>query len=119
VASQQLPEPAKPPFAAQWSELDLVEQRFRTSGHVELSEHAVVPSSQNPFVHVPGSHSAQVTKPDFLPQVERAAQRVTAPLQFTSSWPLATASRTWRLTQLTYCPWLPVHGQALLMSART
>jgi len=64
-----------------------------TGGHVELSVQPVVPSSQNPLVHVPGSQMGQVTKPVFLPHVERAAQRVTLPLQFTSRSPLRTASR--------------------------
>jgi len=94
LASQQLPEPAMPPRATHWSALDLVEQWVRTGGHVELSEQTVTPSSQNPLVHVPGSQTAQVTKPDFFPHVERAAQRVTAPLQFTSRSPRRTASRT-------------------------
>jgi hypothetical protein len=71
--------------------------------------HAVTPSSHKLFVHVPGEQIAQVTKPDFLPQVERAAQRVTAPLQLTSRSPFCTAVRTLRATQLTYCPWFPVH----------
>jgi hypothetical protein len=41
----------------------------------------VTPSWQSPFVQVPGLAKQQVTKPDF-PQVDRAAQRVTAPWQF-------------------------------------
>src|SRR5262245_57173252 len=45
VASQQLPEPATPPFASHCSALDFVEQRSTTGGHVELSAHAVTPSS--------------------------------------------------------------------------
>ncbi len=96
VASQQLlVEFVTPPIAVQRSPLDLTEQRFRTGGHVELSVHAVVPSSQKPFVHVPGEQNAQATNPVFLPHVERAAQRVTAPLQFTSSWLFRTAVFTW------------------------
>jgi hypothetical protein len=101
-ASQQLPEPAMPPLAAQRSELDFVEQRSSTGGHVELSMQAVTPSSQNPPVQVPGEQIAHVTKPDFFPHVERAAQRVTAPLQFTSRSPFRTAALTARATQLTY-----------------
>ena len=108
-----------PPLAVQRSAVDFVEQWFRTGGQVELSVHAVTPSSQKPFVHVPGEQSAQVTKPDFLPQVERAAQWVTAPLQFTSNWLLRTAALAARATQLTYWPWLPVHGHWLLICART
>jgi hypothetical protein len=79
VASQQLPEPATPPFAEQSSALDFVEQWFTTGGHIELSAHMVTPSSQTPLVQVPGLQIAHVTKPDFFPQVERAAHRVTAP----------------------------------------
>ena len=51
VASQQLPEPTTP---AQRAALDLIEQRVTTGGHVALLVHAVVPSSQKPFVQVPG-----------------------------------------------------------------
>jgi hypothetical protein len=94
VASQQLPDPATPPFAAQRSALDFVEQWFTTGGHIELSVHMVTPSSQRPLVQVPGLQIAQVTKPDFFPHVERAAQRVTAPLQFVSRSLFRTASRT-------------------------
>jgi len=94
VASQQLPDPATPPFAAQRSALDFVEQWFTTGGHIELSVHMVTPSSQTPFVQVPGLQIAQVTKPDFFPHVERAAHRVTAPLQFPSRSPFLTAAFT-------------------------
>jgi hypothetical protein len=94
VASQQLPEPATPPRASHFSAVDLIEQWFTTGGHAESSAQAVTPSSQTPFVHVPAPQIAQVTKPSFFPQLERAAQRVTAPLQFTSTSPLRTASRT-------------------------
>jgi hypothetical protein len=94
VASQQLPEPATPPFAAQSSALDFIEQWFTTGGHIELSVHMVTPSSQTPLVQVPALQIAHVTKSDFFPHVERAAQRVTAPLQFVSRLPLRTASRT-------------------------
>ena len=104
VASQQLPEPTTPPLASHCAALDFVEQRFTTDGHAELSAQAVTPSSHTPSLHVPGSQIAQVTKPLFLPQVERAAQRVTAPLQLASRSPLRTASRTWWATQLTYWP---------------
>jgi hypothetical protein len=53
VASQQLPEPTmlEPEQSAA---SDLVEQWVTTAGHVVLSTHAVVPSSQNPLVQVPG-----------------------------------------------------------------
>ena len=94
TASQQLPVPTTPPRASHASALDLVEQRLRTGGHCELSAQTVVPSSQRPLVQVPASHCAQVTKPLFFPQVERAAQRVTAPLQLVAMSPLRTASRT-------------------------
>jgi hypothetical protein len=94
VASQQLPDPATPPFAAQRSALDFVEQWFTTGGHIELSVHMVTPSSQTPLVQVPGLQIAQVTKPDFFPHVERAAHRVTAPLQFPSSSLFLTAAFT-------------------------
>jgi hypothetical protein len=53
VASQQLPDPATPPFAAQSSALDFIEQWFMTGGHIELSVHMVTPSSQTPLVQVP------------------------------------------------------------------
>ena len=92
-----------PPRAAHSSAVDFVEQWFSTGGQVELSVQAVTPSSQNPPVQVPGEQIAHVTKPDFFPQVERASQRVTAPLQFVGS-PFATASRTCWLTHFTYCP---------------
>jgi hypothetical protein len=94
AASQQLPDPATPPLASHASALDLVEQWFRTGGHCELSAHTVVPSSHNPAVQVPVLQIAHVTKPVFLPHVERAAHRVTAPLQLVSMSPFLTASRT-------------------------
>jgi hypothetical protein len=61
----------------------------------------VVPSWQSPVVtsHVPGDAKQQVTKPDF-PQDERAAHRVTVPLQFVGR-PFATAAFTACATQLT------------------
>ncbi len=89
LASQQLPEPTMP---EQRAALDLVEQWVTTAGQVKLTVHAVVPSSQNPFVQVPGSQVKHVTKPVF-PHVDRAAHRVTAPLQFVGR-PFATASFT-------------------------
>src|SRR5262249_11905442 len=66
------------------------------------------------MVHVPGLQIVHVTKPAFLPQVERAAQCVTLPLQFVSSSLFCTAAFAARATQLTYCPWFPVHGVLLL-----
>jgi hypothetical protein len=103
-----------PPFTTHLVASDLIVQRSTTGGHVELSTQVVVPSSQVPepstTVHVPGLQIVHVTKPSFLPQVERAAQRVTLPLQFTSSSWFLTASLAARATQLTYCPWFPVHG---------
>jgi hypothetical protein len=119
VARQQLPLPAMPPLAAHSAALDLVEQRSTTCGHVELSAQGVTPSSQTSPVHVPGTHRVHVTKPSFLPHVDRAAQRTTFPLQFVSSWPLVTASRTARATQLTYRPWFPLQGQAARIASRT
>ena len=92
TASQQLPVPGEPPRAVQRSALDLV-RHFVTTGHVDASTHAVVPSWQSPVVHVPGKAKQHVTKPAFLPQVERDAQRTTAPLQLVGS-PLATACLT-------------------------
>jgi hypothetical protein len=61
----------------------------------------------------------QVTKPD-LPHVDRAAHRVTLPLQFVGR-PFATACFTACATQLTYCPWLveASQTQVLAMLART
>ena len=91
MASQQLPDPATPPFAEHSSALDFVEQWFTTGGHIELSVHVVTPSSQSPVVQVPGLQIAHVTKPVFFPHVERAAHRVTAPLQFPSRSPFLTA----------------------------
>jgi hypothetical protein len=82
----------------------LVEQRFSTGGHVELSVQLVVPSSQKPALQVPGEHTAQVMNPSFLPHVERAAHRVTAPLQLTGKRWFRTRSLTARATQLTYRP---------------
>src|SRR5580765_5340081 len=109
-----------PPFARHRSALDFVEQRSTTCGHVELSAHGVTPSSQKPSaLQVPGTQIVHVTKPSFLPHVERAAHRTTLPLQLTSSSPVETASRTVRVTQLTYWPWLPVHGQAASTRSRT
>jgi hypothetical protein len=105
-----------PPFTTHLAASDLIVQRSTTGGHVELSVQRVVPSSHVPvvepsgMVHVPGLQIVHVTKPSFLPQVERAAQRVTLPLQFTSSSLFLTASLAARATQLTYCPWFPVHG---------
>jgi len=116
VASQQLPEPTTPEHNAGF---DLGEQCVTTAGHVALVAHAVTPSSQTPFVQVPGVHSAQVTKPDF-PQVERATHRMMLPLQFTGS-PFATACFTWWATQLTYWPWLvaAVQEHVFAMLVRT
>jgi hypothetical protein len=119
VAKQQLPVPTTPPLSSHFSALDLVEQRFTTCGHVELSTHAVTPSSHRLFSQVPGSQIVHVTKPSFLPHVERAAHFVTAPLQLASKSPLRTASRTAWATQLTYWPWLPVQGQAAKILSRT
>ena len=79
----------------------------------------VTPSSHRPLAQVPGSQTEQVTKPLFLPQVERAAQRTTLPLQFTSRSPLDTASFTACATQLTCWPWFPVQGHDARMSSRT
>jgi hypothetical protein len=42
-------------------------------------------------LHLPGDAKQHVTNPDFFPQVERAAHRVTVPLQFVGSSPLRTA----------------------------
>src|SRR5438477_10584608 len=116
VALQQLPVPVIP--VRQWEVSDLVEQCVTTCGHGTVAEHAVTPSSQRPSVHVPGSHVTQVTKP-FLPQVERAAQRTALPLQFTSSSPLLTASRTLPTTQRTYCPWFLSQVHSLRTRSRT
>jgi hypothetical protein len=69
-------------------------------GQFGSPEHTVTPSWQSPFSHVPDDAKQQVTNPDFFPHVERAAQRVTAPLQLVGS-PFATASRTACATQLT------------------
>jgi hypothetical protein len=93
LASQQLPSLGTPPRAVQRSALDWIEQRSTTGGHCELSLHVVEPSSQTPFAQVPGLQKAHATKPDFLPQDERAAQRCTVPLQLASRSPLRTASR--------------------------
>jgi hypothetical protein len=82
VASQQLPDPTTPWHSVA---LALVEQWVTIPGHVALDVQIVVPSSQSPFVHVPGSHREHVTNPDFFPHVDRAAHRVTAPLQFAGS----------------------------------
>jgi hypothetical protein len=99
VASQQLPEPTT--FEPEQSVAsDLVEQWVTTAGQVALVLHGVVPSSQTPLVQVPGWQVEQVTKPVF-PHVDRAAQRVTAPLQFVGR-PFATAAFTACATQLTY-----------------
>jgi hypothetical protein len=57
------------------------------AAHSLLSTHAVTPSSQKPLVQVPGSQIAQVTKPSFLPHVERAPQRTTLPLQLVAIRP--------------------------------
>jgi hypothetical protein len=94
VALQQLPEPAMPPRSSHFSAVDLTEHLLTTAGQSTSVAHAVTPSSHWPAVHVPGSQIAQVTKPSFLPQVDRAAQRVTVPLQFGSTSPFRTASRT-------------------------
>jgi hypothetical protein len=94
VALQQLPEPTVPPRASHFSAVDLTEHLLTTEGQSASTPHAVEPSSQNPSLHVPGSQIAHVTNPSFFPQVERAAHRVTAPLQFGSTSPFRTASRT-------------------------
>ena len=94
VALQQLPEPTMPPRASHFSAVDLTEHLLTTEGQSASTPHAVEPSSQSPSVHVPDSQIAHVTKPSFFPQVERAAHRVTAPLQFASTSPFRTASRT-------------------------
>src|SRR5262249_39990496 len=84
-----------------------------------LSLHVVTPSSQRPLVQVPGSQTEQVTKPSFLPHVERAAQRTTLPLQLTSRRPLETASFSAGATQLTCWPWFAVQEQDARISSRT
>ena len=108
LAAQQLPLPTTtvaPGGAlagtAHFEASDFVEHRRSTAAHSLLSVHAVTPSSHTPFAHVPGSQTEQVTKPLFLPHVERAAQRTTLPLQLTSSRPLETASFSACATQLT------------------
>ncbi len=57
----------------------------------------------------------QVENPDF-PHVDRAAQRVTLPLQFVGSRPHDVSSLTRWATQLTYRPWLdaPVQEHCVL-----
>jgi len=111
VAAQQLPPPTTtvaPGGAlagtAHFEASDFVEHRRSTAAHSLLSVHGVTPSSHRPLLHVPGLHSEQVTKPLFLPHVERAAQRTTLPLQFTSRSPLDTASFTLWATHLTCWP---------------
>jgi len=99
TASQQLPEPGKPPCAVQRLLLDFTLHRV-CPGHVASLAHAAPPSWQNPLMHFPGEAKQQVTNPVFFPHVERAAHRVTVPLQLVGS-PFATASRTACATQLT------------------
>ncbi len=65
-----------------------------TAGQGTVALHAVVPSGHSPFTQVPGVAKQQVTKPGF-PQVDRAAQRVTAPWQFAGSAPLFMALWSW------------------------
>ena len=69
-------------------------RHFVTAGHCVASVQTVTPSWQSPVVgsQVPGDAKQHVANPG-LPQVDRAAQRVTAPLQFVGR-PFATASRT-------------------------
>ncbi len=67
---------------------------FVTLGQLAAVVQAVTPSWQSPFVQVPGLAKQQVTKPGF-PQVDRAAQRVTAPWQFLGSAPLFIAWWSW------------------------
>jgi hypothetical protein len=71
--------------------------------------------------HVPSEAKQHVTNPVRFPHVERAAQRVTVPLQLVGSSPLPTASRTAWATQLTYRPWFvdAVQTHVLAMRART
>jgi len=76
-----------------WTALDF-ERHLVTAGHWVASVHTVVPSWQSPVValQTPGDAKQQVTKPG-LPHVDRAAHRVTVPLQFVGR-PFATASFT-------------------------
>jgi len=70
------------------SALDFV-WHFVTTGQLAAVVQTVTPSRQSPLVQVPGLAKQQVTNPGF-PQVDRAAQRVTAPWQFFGS-PFAIA----------------------------
>jgi hypothetical protein len=56
----------------------------------------------------------QVTNPSF-PHVDRAAQRVTLPLQFVGMLPSREAAFTAWATQLTNCPWFLAFEQQLSM----
>jgi len=85
--------PGEPPAALHASALDLM-WHFTTAGQETVGLHAVVPSGQTPFTQVPAVAKQQVAKPGF-PQVERAAQRVTAPWQFLGSAPLFIAWCSW------------------------
>jgi len=102
TASQQLPVPGEPPCAVQRSLLDFTLHRVR-AGHSASVEHCVSLPAHVPLAHLPSEAKQQVTNPFFLPHVERAAHRVTVPLQLVGS-PFATASRTACATQLTYRP---------------
>ena len=75
--------------------------------HLEPHSMSVVQVSVESSVHVPVvvSHvlvgTVHVTKP-FLPQVDRAAQRVTFPLQFVGIRPQSASFLVRWATQLTY-----------------
>jgi hypothetical protein len=109
--------PTNPPFAVQMSPDELILQREPQSRSVW---HAIVGSETH--VNVVVSHVSvgmlHVTKPSF-PHVERAAQRVTFPLQFVGIVPSCASWFTMCATQLTYRPWFVADSHGHSVATRT
>jgi hypothetical protein len=76
-------------------------------GQSPSCEHGVAPSWQRPLRHDPGRTKQQVTKPGGFPQTDRAAQRLTSPLQFAGR-PSSAISLA---THLTCSPWVEASSQ--------
>ena len=109
TASQQLPELGDPPRAVHAVALGLTLQRV-LGGQSCAPEHEVTPSWQRLPSHDPRRAEQQMTEPPGFPQVDRAAQPLTAPTQFLGR-PYPTATAAAPATHLTYCPWVRLPAQ--------
>ena len=94
--------PTDPPAAVQRSASRLIEQVVPSTQLASVVQRSAGFSTQVPLVrlHVPSRCLVHVTVPAF-PHVERAAHRVTFPLQSSGIAPLLARPFTWWATQLT------------------